>query len=128
MTSCGYNPLAEIAEAVKILRAGGIVAFPTETVYGLGADASSADAVAKIFRAKGRPAEHPVIVHFATAAQAFEWARDVPDAAWRLAQAFWPGPLTLILKRAPSVLRRGDRAARTRWACAFPRIRSRRSC
>jgi L-threonylcarbamoyladenylate synthase len=104
MTSCGYDPLAEIAEAVKVLRAGGLAAFPTETVYGLGADASNADAVAKIFRVKGRPPEHPVIVHFASAQQAFEWAREVPDAAQRLAQAFWPGPLTLILKRAPGVL------------------------
>jgi L-threonylcarbamoyladenylate synthase len=104
MSTCGYDPLAEISEAVRVLRDGGLVAFPTETVYGLGADASNADAVAKIFKVKGRPAEHPVIVHFASAQAAFEWARDVPDAARRLAQAFWPGPLTLILHRAPNVL------------------------
>jgi L-threonylcarbamoyladenylate synthase len=104
MSTCGYDPLAEIAEAVRILRAGGLVAFPTETVYGLGADAANAEAVARIFKVKGRPAEHPVIVHFASAQAAFEWARDVPDAARRLAQAFWPGPLTLILHRAPGVL------------------------
>ena len=92
---------SEIARAAAILRAGGLVAFPTETVYGLGADASSAAALARLYAAKGRPAEHPVIVHFADAAAAFEWARDVPDAARRLAARFWPGPLTLILKRSP---------------------------
>jgi L-threonylcarbamoyladenylate synthase len=103
MSTCGYDPLAEIAEAVRILRAGGLVAFPTETVYGLGADAANAAAVAKIFALKGRPAEHPVIVHFASAEAAFDWARDVPAAARKLAQAFWPGPLTLILHRAAHV-------------------------
>ena len=91
---------SEIARAAEILRAGGLVAFPTETVYGLGADASSAAAVARLYAAKGRPADHPVIVHFADAAAAFEWARDVPEAARRLAARFWPGPLTLILKRS----------------------------
>jgi L-threonylcarbamoyladenylate synthase len=104
MTTCGYDPLAEIAEAVRVLRDGGLVAFPTETVYGLGADAANAQAVARIFKVKGRPADHPVIVHCASAQAAFEWARDVPDAARKLAQAFWPGPLTLILHRAPQVL------------------------
>ncbi len=91
---------SEIARAAQILRAGGLVAFPTETVYGLGADASSAAAVARLYAAKGRPAGHPVIVHFADAARAFEWAREVPDAARELAGRFWPGPLTLILKRS----------------------------
>lgn len=90
----------EISRAAEILRAGGLVAFPTETVYGLGADAASAAAVARLYAAKGRPAGHPVIVHFADAAQAFEWAREVPDAARKLAARFWPGPLTLILKRS----------------------------
>src|SRR6185295_11211573 len=75
-------------------------AFPTETVYGLGADASSAAAIARLYAAKGRPAGHPVIVHFADAEQAFAWAREVPPAARTLAAKFWPGPLTLILKRS----------------------------
>ena len=90
----------EVRRAAEILRAGGLVAFPTETVYGLGADASSAAAVARLYAAKGRPEDHPVIVHFADAGRAFEWAREVPDAARQLAARFWPGPLTLILKRS----------------------------
>jgi L-threonylcarbamoyladenylate synthase len=84
-----------------VLRAGGLVAFPTETVYGLGADASSAEAVARLYAAKGRPADHPVIVHFAHADAAFTYAREVPPAALKLAEAFWPGPLTMVLKRSP---------------------------
>jgi L-threonylcarbamoyladenylate synthase len=92
------NP--EVRRAAEILRAGGLVAFPTETVYGLGADASSAAAVARMYAAKRRPADHPVIVHFADAERAFEWARDVPNAARQLAARFWPGPLTLILMRS----------------------------
>jgi L-threonylcarbamoyladenylate synthase len=91
---------AEVRRAAEILRAGGLVAFPTETVYGLGADASSAKAVARLYAVKRRPAGHPVIVHFASAAGAFSWAREVPDAAKLLARQFWPGPLTLILKRS----------------------------
>jgi L-threonylcarbamoyladenylate synthase len=90
----------EIRRAAEILRAGGLVAFPTETVYGLGADASNAAAVARVYAAKGRPEAHPVIVHFADADRAFEWAREVPEAARQLAARFWPGPLTLILKRS----------------------------
>ncbi len=90
----------EVRRAAEILERGGLVAFPTETVYGLGADASSAKAVARLYAVKGRPADHPVIVHFASAAQAFAWAREVPEAARRLAARFWPGPLTLILKRS----------------------------
>jgi L-threonylcarbamoyladenylate synthase len=90
----------EIRKAAELLRAGGLVAFPTETVYGLGADASSAKAVARLYAVKGRPADHPVIVHFASAEQAFAWAREVPEAARQLAARFWPGPLTLILKRS----------------------------
>ena len=92
------NP--EVRRAAEILRAGGLVAFPTETVYGLGADACSAAAVARMYAAKGRPEAHPVIVHFADAERAFEWAREVPQAARKLAARFWPGPLTLILKRS----------------------------
>jgi len=91
---------AEIAKAVKLLKEGRLVAFPTETVYGLGADASDADAVARLYEVKRRPADHPVIVHFDTAERAFTWARDVSDEARTLAKRYWPGPLTLILKRS----------------------------
>ncbi len=79
------------------------MAFPTETVYGLGADASNPDAVAKIFAAKGRPADHPVIVHIGNAAQMDNWAKNIPDAAWQLAKVFWPGPLTIILNKKSEV-------------------------
>lgn len=92
-----------IYEAVRLLQAGELVAFPTETVYGLGADAANPEAVAKIFAAKGRPADHPVIVHLPGAGHIEHWAMEVPQMAWDLAEAFWPGPLTLILKRAPTV-------------------------
>ena len=91
---------SEVRRAAQILRAGGLVAFPTETVYGLGADAASEKAIARLYAAKGRPADHPVIIHFASAEQAFAWARDIPRAARELAHRFWPGPLTLILKRS----------------------------
>jgi L-threonylcarbamoyladenylate synthase len=91
----------DIERAVALLRAGKLVAFPTETVYGLGADASSESAIHRLYQAKRRPAGHPVIVHFASADEAFRWAREVPDDAKALAQRFWPGPLTLILKRSP---------------------------
>ncbi len=94
---------ADIRRAADLLRAGELVAFPTETVYGLGADASDPAAVAKIFAAKGRPADHPLIVHLPGDDQIERWARDVPPVAYELAEAFWPGPLTLILKRQPSV-------------------------
>jgi len=94
---------ADIERAVAILRADGLVAFPTETVYGLGANAASDAAVAKIFAAKGRPADHPLIVHIASADELPQWARDIPETAWALAAQFWPGPLTLILKRARGV-------------------------
>ena len=90
----------EITRAVALLRAGKLVAFPTETVYGLGADASNPLAVKLLYEVKGRPAEHPVIVHFASADEAFRWAREVPEGAKALARRFWPGPLTLILKRS----------------------------
>ncbi len=95
---------ADIAHAASVLAGGGLVAFPTETVYGLGADATSATAVARIYAAKGRPFDHPVIVHLASADQLGAWASDVSDAARALAARFWPGPLTLIAKRAPHVL------------------------
>jgi len=90
----------EVRRAADILQCGGLVGFPTETVYGLGADASSREAVARLYAVKRRPADHPVIVHFASAAQAFAWATDVPQGAEKLAQKFWPGPLTLVLKRS----------------------------
>ena len=90
---------SDIQHAVEVLRAGGLVAFPTETVYGLGADAENATAVAQIFAAKGRPLGHPLIVHLDEVASLAIWARDVPHLAWRLAEHFWPGPLTLILHR-----------------------------
>lgn len=87
-------------QAANILRAGGLVAFPTETVYGLGADTDNEDAVRKIFAAKGRPADHPVIVHLQRGDQIDAWAIDIPPSARKLADAFWPGPLTMILKRS----------------------------
>lgn len=93
----------DIEKAVAVLRGGGLVAFPTETVYGLGADASNPAALRKIFAAKGRPQDHPLIVHVADAVQLANWARDIPPAAARLAKKFWPGPLTIILRRAPRV-------------------------
>ncbi len=92
----------DIERAAEILRRGGLVAFPTETVYGLGADAASDSAVAKIFTVKGRPRAHPLIVHLAEPSLD-GWAREVPEAATQLARWFWPGPLTLILRRGPSV-------------------------
>ncbi len=93
----------DLPRAVATLRAGGLVAFPTETVYGLGADASNPLAIKKVFAAKGRPHDHPLIVHIASSAQWHDWAQDIPPAAHTLAQKFWPGPLTLILKRAHGV-------------------------
>ena len=97
-------PLAtdrEIALAVEILRRGGLVGLPTETVYGLGADAESAVAVRRIFMAKGRPADHPLIVHLPDNAELDGWTSNLSPAARRLAAAFWPGPLTLVLHRGP---------------------------
>ena len=96
-------PADDISAAVDILRRGGLVAFPTETVYGLGADAANPEAVERIFVAKGRPRSHPVIVHLAEPAAAKEWAAEVPDSAAALADAFWPGPLTLVLPRSDLV-------------------------
>jgi L-threonylcarbamoyladenylate synthase len=90
---------AAIAQAAQVLAAGGLVAFPTETVYGLGADAASDTAVAGIFAAKGRPSDHPLIVHVPQPAAAEAFATDIPPVARKLMDAFWPGPLTLILAR-----------------------------
>ena len=92
-----------IAECARLLAEGGLVAFPTETVYGLGACALLPDAVAGIFEAKGRPADNPLIIHADTAERAFELARNVPDTARALADAFWPGPLTMVLPKAAKV-------------------------
>jgi L-threonylcarbamoyladenylate synthase len=98
------KPEAEaIAQAAAVLRRGGLVAFPTETVYGLGAHALDPSAVARIFAAKGRPAGNPLIVHVADQEQARQLAASWPDAATRLAQRFWPGPLTLVVARRPRV-------------------------
>jgi len=94
----------EIQRAVAILRAGGLVAFPTETVYGLGADAMNPAAIRQIFTLKERPHDHPLIVHLANIDQVVDWARDISPQALMLANAFWPGPLTLILKKRPHVL------------------------
>ena len=89
-----------IAKAAQALKDGHLVAFPTETVYGLGADSQSADAVAKIYKAKGRPADHPLIVHVSSMDALGEWASDVPEYAIALARKFWPGPMTLVVKRS----------------------------
>ncbi|MBW3551270.1 MAG: threonylcarbamoyl-AMP synthase, partial [Proteobacteria bacterium] len=94
---------ADLTAAVDLLRAGELVALPTETVYGLAADATNPEAVRAIFRAKGRPADHPLIVHLAAAEQLPDWADVVPETAWRLASAFWPGPLTIVLPAARTV-------------------------
>lgn len=96
-------PSPTIAEAVAILQGGGLLAIPTETVYGLAADARNAEAVARIFALKGRPADHPLIVHIAGAEAIDAWAAVIPEAAKKLAAQFWPGPLTLILKKRADV-------------------------
>ena len=95
---------AQVESAVAALRAGELVAFATETVYGLGANAADAEAVRRVFELKGRPASHPLIVHLHSAQQLPLWARDISAAAHKLAAAFWPGPLTLVLPRAATVL------------------------
>lgn len=94
---------SSVAQAARLLAAGGLVAFPTETVYGLGADAGSDSAVAGIFQAKGRPSDHPLIVHVPDAASASRFAAEIPPVAQRLMDRFWPGPLTLILPRRPDM-------------------------
>ena len=101
--AAGGSPADEIDEAVALLRAGGLVAFPTETVYGLGADAASPAAVERIFAVKGRPRDHPVIVHLHDAEAMDAWAARVPPPARQLAAAHWPGPLTLLVERSARV-------------------------
>lgn len=92
-----------IDEAARLLAAGELVAFPTETVYGLGADASNPAALARLFEAKRRPADHPVIVHVSNLQSALQWSASMPDGARALAERFWPGPLTLVVPRGPRV-------------------------
>ena len=94
---------ASIAQAADVIAAAGLVGLPTETVYGLAADAANEAAVAKIFTAKGRPSEHPLIVHVANSLSASRFASEIPDFAQKLMDAFWPGPLTLILPRRPEI-------------------------
>ena len=89
-----------ISDAAARLRTGDLVAFPTETVYGLGADATNSQAVARIYEVKGRPSEHPLIVHIASMDRMGDWARDVPEYAIALARSFWPGPMTLVVQRS----------------------------
>ena len=98
VSNCTADAMARAAEQLK---AGSLVAFPTETVYGLGADATNPDAVARIYKAKGRPADHPLIVHLGDMQDIAEWSDEIPDHAIALARSFWPGPMTLILKRSP---------------------------
>jgi L-threonylcarbamoyladenylate synthase len=95
--------LTAIARAADCLRGGGLVAFPTETVYGLGAHALDPAAVRRLFAAKGRPSNDPIIVHIAATDQLETVVAEIPEAAWRLGARFWPGPLTLVMKRAPAV-------------------------
>lgn len=89
-----------ISKAAKALKDGHLVAFPTETVYGLGADATNESAVSQVYAVKGRPTDHPLIVHISSINQISKWATDIPDYAIKLARDFWPGPMTLILKRS----------------------------
>lgn len=96
-------PSAEIIKAVELLRKGELVALPTETVYGLGADAANESAVAKIFAAKGRPTDHPLIVHVPRNVKLATWAVEIPRIVKKLTDAFWPGPLTLILKKSARI-------------------------
>lgn len=107
LVCCSMKPIFADDKAIELaadlLRQGRLVAFPTETVYGLGADASNPEAVKCIFKAKGRPAEHPLIVHIFDTGHLDDWAQAVPDDAYRLAAKFWPGPLTLILNKKKEV-------------------------
>lgn len=97
------NLTKDLKLAVKCLQNGELVAFPSETVYGLGADARNDQAIARVFQVKGRPSDHPLILHIASVEQLPLWATDIPDSAWLLAAHFWPGPLTLILNKHATV-------------------------
>jgi len=96
ISSCTSSTLNDAATS---LRSGNLVAFPTETVYGLGVDATNKDAVAHLYQVKGRPSDHPLIVHISSMANLDKWAREIPEYATKLARTFWPGPMTLILPR-----------------------------
>jgi L-threonylcarbamoyladenylate synthase len=96
ISSCTASTLKDAAAS---LRSGNLVAFPTETVYGLGVDATNKDAVANLYQVKGRPSDHPLIVHISSMAKLDKWAREIPEYAIKLVRAFWPGPMTLILPR-----------------------------
>jgi L-threonylcarbamoyladenylate synthase len=97
VSNCTADAISRAAESLK---SGALVAFPTETVYGLGGDATNAEAVARIYQVKGRPADHPLIVHIGDMQDISDWSDDIPDYAIALARSFWPGPMTLILKRS----------------------------
>lgn len=116
------NDPAAIEAAAQALARGDLIGLPTETVYGLGADADNPLAVARVFTAKGRPSDHPLIVHVADAAQAARYADTIPPVAQRLMAAHWPGPLTLILPRRAGVARPRP-AGKTPSACAAPATR-----
>lgn len=94
---------ADIPRAAEILKNGGLVAIPTETVYGLGASALNEAALKKIFEVKGRPADNPLIIHVSSSDELEKWCRNIPAAAYRLAEVFWPGPLTLLLEKKPVI-------------------------
>ena len=95
--------VSDIRHAAEVLKAGHLVAFPTETVYGLGGDARNPDAIKRIYEVKGRPSDHPLIIHISSISMLEKWARDIPEYAISLARNFWPGPLTIILKRSELV-------------------------
>ena len=97
LSNCSIDSLKAAAQALKD---GSLVVFPTETVYGLGADATNASAVARIYEVKGRPSDHPLIVHIGELKYLDQWISDIPEFAIDLARAFWPGPMTLILRRS----------------------------
>ena len=97
VSNCTADAMARAAQSLK---SGSLIAFPTETVYGLGADATNPEAVARIYEVKGRPADHPLIVHVGDMQDIAQWSDEIPDYAIALARAFWPGPMTLILKRS----------------------------
>lgn len=104
MSSHHYKtPFVNVDQAVKILSGGGLVALPTETVYGLAAIANQPDAISKIFKAKGRPSDHPLIVHVSTFDEIYQWAKDVPEKAQILGEKFWPGPLTMVFNKSDMV-------------------------
>jgi L-threonylcarbamoyladenylate synthase len=100
MTLLSVCTVDTLADAARALKAGSLVAFPTETVYGLGADAQNAEAVARIYSVKGRPADHPLIVHIDSIDRMGDWSSDIPEYAIKLARDYWPGPMTLVLKRS----------------------------